>query len=573
MAHNALYLLENSINTIDAYLSDILSTFIEKKGIIIITIITLAFLVTALNNLGLSEVPTSTTTMSRGDIFTIELGVSRIVDSAMILIKKGDITLSISTGSPNNWNIGVSKLIQGYYSWQKIPLNEESSYIRFEAEDGGAELVEILFMDIEGERLQIVSINAMAGEGFERLIDEQGKISLPISYMSETYFDEVYFVRAAEDYLNAKDPYENTHPPLGKEIIAAGIAMLGYSPFNWRIMGVIFAALIIPVLYVLGRDLTGSWIWGSVAALLFTLDFMHFTLARIATVDTYVVFFSLVSQVFFLKHLKTMNHSRGVSYWIILLWAIFFGLAFSTKWYALFGLLGQFFLLAALRNRWKKVDGDNTGVALTPVLAKILIIFLGAGGVVYLSTYIPQMNMGYGILDIAREQFFMFGYHYDLAATHPFSSPWYSWPIIYQPVWMSFSEYSTVSVSTIAALGNPAVWWVGIAAVLYCLYKFIRERDPASLFILATFSFQWIPYAFLSRPLFLYHYYINVPILCLATVIFLKEVFYKGKLRLVVLVYILATVYLFSTFYPVISGNLTPGDLVYSLRWFTSWIF
>jgi dolichyl-phosphate-mannose-protein mannosyltransferase len=550
-----------------------LSTFIEKKGIIAITIITLAFLVTALNNLGFSEVPTTTTMMSRGDIFTIELGVSRIVDSAMILIKKGDITLSISTGSPNNWDIGVLKLIQGYYSWQKIPLNEESSCIRFEAEDGGAELVEICFIDIEGERLQIVSINAMAGEGFERLIDEQGKISLPISYMSETYFDEVYFVRAAEDYLNAKDPYENTHPPLGKEIIAAGIAMLGYSPFNWRIMGVIFAALIIPVLYMLGRDLTGSWIWGSVAALLFTLDFMHFTLARIATVDTYVVFFSLVSQVFFLKHLKTMNHSRGVSHWIILLWAIFFGLAFSTKWYALFGLLGQFFLLAALRNRWKKVDEDNTGVALTPVLAKILIIFLGAGGVVYLSTYIPQMNMGYGILDIVREQFFMFGYHYDLAATHPFSSPWYSWPIIYRPVWMSFSEYSTVSVSTIAALGNPAVWWVGIAAVLYCLYKFIRERDPASLFILATFSFQWIPYAFLSRPLFLYHYYINVPILCLATAIFLKEVFYKGKLRLVVLSYILVTVYLFATFYPVISGNPTPGDLVYSLRWFISWIF
>lgn len=550
-----------------------MSTFTEKKGIITITIITLAFLVTALSNLGFSEVPTTTMMMSRGDIFTIELGVSRIVDSAMILIKRGDITLSISTGSPINWNIGAVELIQGYYSWHKIPLNEESSYIRFEAEDGGAELVEICFMDIEGERLKIVSINAMAGEGFERLIDEQGKISLPISYMSETYFDEVYFVRAAEDYLNAKDPYENTHPPLGKEIIAAGIAMLGYSPFKWRIMGVIFAALIIPVLYFLGRDLTGSWIWGSVAALLFSLDFMHFTLARIATVDTYVVFFSLVSQVFFLKHLKTMNHSRGVSYWIILLWAIFFGLAFSTKWYALFGLLGQFFLLVALRNRWKKVDGDYTGVALTPVLAKILIIFLGAGGVVYLSTYIPHMNMGYGILDIVREQFLMFGYHYDLAATHPFSSPWYSWPIIYRPVWMSFSEYSTVSVSTIAALGNPAVWWVGIAAVLYCLYKFIKERDPASLFILATFSFQWIPYAFLSRPLFLYHYYINVPILCLATAIFLKEVFYKGKLRLVALAYILVTIYLFAMFYPVISGNPTPGDLVYSLRWFISWIF
>ena len=349
--------------------------------------------------------------------------------------------------------------------------------------------------------------------------------------------------------------------------------MMGYSPFNWRIMGVIFAALIIPVLYVLGRDLTGSWIWGSVAALLFALDFMHYTLARISTVDTYVVFFSLFSQVFFLKFLKTMNHSRGVSFWIVLPWAVFFGLAFSTKWYALFGLLGQFFLLAALRNRCEKVNGDDTWVSHTQNLTKIFIIFLVAGGAVYFSTYIPQMNTGNGILDVVREQFSMFSYHYDLNATHTFSSPWYSWPIIYRPVWLSFSEFSAGSVSTIAVLGNPAVWWIGIVAVLYCLYKFFREKDLASLFILMAFFFQWIPYAFLSRPLFLYHYYINVPILCLATAIFLKEVFCKGKLRLVVLVYLFVTVYLFIMFYPIISGNPAPGDLVYSLRWFNSWIF
>ena len=176
-----------------------MSIFIDNKGIIIITIITLAFLGTALSNLGSVEVPTTTIELSKGDVFVIELGVSRIVDSALILIKNGDIILQVSTGSPNNWGVGVSKSIQGYYTWQKISLDGESSYIRFEAEDGGAELAEICFTDHEGERLQIASINAMAGEGFDRLIDEQEKISLPISYMSETYFDEVYFVRAAED--------------------------------------------------------------------------------------------------------------------------------------------------------------------------------------------------------------------------------------------------------------------------------------------------------------------------------------------------------------------------------------
>ena len=123
------------------------------------------------------------------------------------------------------------------------------------------------------------------------------------------YFDEVYFARAAENYLHHQIPDERTHPPLGKLIQASGLAVFGDTPFGWRIMGVIFATLMIPLMYLLGKKLFGTWIGGFSAAFLLTFDFMHFTMARIGTADTYVVFFSLLSQLFFLIYFMNVVKS------------------------------------------------------------------------------------------------------------------------------------------------------------------------------------------------------------------------------------------------------------------------
>ena len=44
-------------------------------------------------------------------------------------------------------------------------------------------------------------------------------------------------------------------------------------------------------MFLLGKKLFGTWIGGFSSAFLLSFDFMHFTMARIGTVDTYVVFF------------------------------------------------------------------------------------------------------------------------------------------------------------------------------------------------------------------------------------------------------------------------------------------
>ena len=115
-------------------------------------------------------------------------------------------------------------------------------------------------------------------------------------------------------------------------------------------MGVIFATLMIPLMYLLGKKLFGTWIGGFSAAFLLAFDFMHFTMARIGTADTYIVFFSLLSQLFFLIYFMNVAKSGWkTSVLPLFLAVIFFALGFSTKWFTIFGAAGLLVLLMAVR--------------------------------------------------------------------------------------------------------------------------------------------------------------------------------------------------------------------------------
>ena len=118
--------------------------------------------------------------------------------------------------------------------------------------------------------------------------------------------------------------------------------------------------MMIALMYLLGKKLFGTWIGGFPAAFLLTFDFMHFTMARMGTADTYVVFFSLASQLFFLIYLKKCLIKAGKPpARAIILSCHVCALGFSTKWLVLFGFVGLLALLATLRlNEVKKLKGN-----------------------------------------------------------------------------------------------------------------------------------------------------------------------------------------------------------------------
>jgi dolichyl-phosphate-mannose--protein O-mannosyl transferase len=299
-------------------------------------------------------------------------------------------------------------------------------------------------------------------------------------------------------------------------------------------------------------------------------------MARIATIDTFVVFFSLLSQLFFFIYLKNMlSQGWKTSTRPLLLAILFFVLGFSTKWYALLGFLGQMFILLVLRLRELSASKGwiqrAKGFFSRPFF--ILLGFFAIAVGIYVLTFIPYMMVGHTLMDVYQMQWSMYNYHATLTATHPFSSPWWSWPLITRPVWLYVSNLPGDNVSTIAAMGNPAVWWIGFASVILAAWEGLRRKNRVCLFIVTIFLFQWVPYAFISRILFLYAFYFNVPIMILATTYFINKSWNTRQGKANVLIYLIAVAVLFAIFYPVISGVPAPSYWRDGLKWLRSWVF
>lgn len=564
----------------------------DRRDLLTITVLCVIFFSVAAWNLGLTQVPLTSWQVKGNQTVYIDLGGPQSVSTVYLLVKNGSGTVQVYTGAPGNWSLKGDLNLKypfAYYDWNKVEVNSETRYVRFEFEQASAEILELAVLGQGNQKLAIAAVNSESAvdEGSQRLVDEQALVQVPPTYMTETYFDEVYFARTAENYLRLEQPYEWTHPPLGKLIQTAGIALFGYSPFGWRIMGVIAATLMIPVLYILGKTLFESWIGGFTAAFLLTFDFMHFTMARMGTADTYVVLFSLTSQLFFLIYLKNVLKSGWGTSVKPLFWAVlFFALGFATKWIVLYGFAAQLAILAALRLREvRKLEGlAGKLYAFTDPPFATVVAFMLMAILVYFLTYIPDMLAGRSIVNVLGLQGGMFDYHSKLTATHPFSSPWWAWPLLLRPVWLYVSYLPLNAKSTIVLLGNPAVWWIGFACIIgigiFALDKFRKATErrisavglPA-LFILAFFFFQWLPYVLISRCTFLYHFYVNVPFLCLAAAYFISNYWSNRWMKVAAMAYFASTVALFALFYPVISGMPTSTSFIDSLKWLNGWVF
>jgi len=115
-------------------------------------------------------------------------------------------------------------------------------------------------------------------------------------------FDEVYFARAAEEYLHRRYIYENTHPPVAKLLITLSTLMFGDNSYGWRFLDVVFGAVAVWLLYALLKRITGSTLFASYGTGLFMLDGMHFVQSRIATPESFVVCFALATLYAFYRY-------------------------------------------------------------------------------------------------------------------------------------------------------------------------------------------------------------------------------------------------------------------------------
>ena len=503
----------------------------------------------------------------------------------------GSYVLEFS-GDGETWS-GRTEAAQSYadlFKWLSAPLEETQAgvrFIRITAENGPMELGELALYDDGGS---LITPLFLRGSGIGReLFDEQALIPETPTYLNSAYFDEIYHARTAYEHIRNIYPYEISHPPLGKLIIAAGIQLFGMTPFGWRFMGTLFGVLMLAVLYVLLHNLFGKRVISVCGTVLFALDFMHYVQTRIATIDTYSVFFILLMYLFMYRYI-TLAYDTPFRKTLppLLLCGLSFGLGAAAKWtsiYAGAGLAVLYAIALLLRGRHAARNGGGFGRFLVKTLAvSVLFFILIPCGIYYLS-YIPyglangltfpSLLWDKGYLDtVLKNQRYMLSYHAGVTSEHSYSSRWYQWIFNIRPILYYRSYLSGTVKSAFAAFNNPIVCWGGLMALASLFVSLWKRRDGRALFIVVGYFSQLAPWFFIGRTTFAYHYFPSTVFLVLSLAYVLNHIWERayGRYRRAVYGFTAAAAVLFVLFYPVLSGAAAPTWYTTNLlRWFPSW--
>ena len=397
----------------------------------------------------------------------------------------------------------------------------------------------------------------------EKLDDEPESI-VDDTYMGSMYFDEIYHGRTAYEIMQGIGVYENAHPYLGKMLLIPGIKMFGMTPFGWRFVNVLFAGMMILLIYQIGRRLFGEEYLAFGAALMLTYSFMHFTQSRMAHIDTFGVFFVLCSYYFLLLFIQEQKLSN------LFLSGVFFGLASAVKWSALFSVLGFVAIFVFLIVRQHPLLKRYSFVKL---LFYGLYAYGVIAGVVYLLSFWEILKEPHGLKAVIDYNLNMYHYHSTLKATHPYSSPWWSWLLDMKPM-SYYRQIHGTTISTINAMVNPAIAWMGLIAIAYLCYRLLRRSNLEGALILFALCGLLLPYALVGRLMFIYHLYYALPFVILAVVYMFKDVTDSSVRYVVFGGYLVVVVVLFLMFYPILSGyEIDRSYVSHWLRWFDHWWF
>lgn len=497
--------------------------------------------------------------------------------------------------------------------YMPYPL-QTARYVRLTVMGVGLKLHEVGFWNVDDEVLYPVAsvTGSREGANYDALIDEQDTVAWAPSYYNGTYFDEIYHARTAYELLhgpsvsnrpNATDGnwlLEWSHPHLGKLLLMQGIRLFGMTPFGWRFMGTLIGVLMLPLMYLMVKQLTKDTRLSFAAMFLLAVDSMHFTQTRLATVDSYAVFFIMLMYLFMFRYaqMNLLKQPLRRTLGPLGLCGVSMGLACASKWigmYAAVGLAIIFFATVFLRLREyralrREAEGDEDAAALTRAFPKKLIrtllfcvlFFIVIPFLIYYLCYWRHFAP-VGGLTLKRfwdMQVQMFNYHSNLVDSHYFSSPWYEWPTIVRPMWYYSADTAMIGygrVSSISCMGNPIVWWAGLAAMVALLIALCASTRPSPAFLLIAIGFasQYLPWVLVPRSTFIYHYFASVPFIILATVLWI------GRLRkldsiagntLAVTLMVLA-LFLFAAFYPLESGYPCAYSYALKLRWFNWYNF
>ena len=170
----------------------------------------------------------------------------------------------------------------------------------------------------------------------------------------------------------------------------------------------------------------------------------------------------------------------------------------------------------------------SIGELLEPMSVGALVLVGSVASIAYLAVFFPHYWLGWwgGIEDLFKYYSDVVWYEKSVAsATHPYSSPWWSWPLMLRPIayWQNFPK--TGDVQTVWGGGNPVLWWGALTAITITAVKAIERPNLTRSFLVVGYLSYLLIWAWIGRTLFLYHYMAAVYFGFIALAVLLGECF------------------------------------------------
>ncbi|WP_157467522.1 dolichyl-phosphate-mannose--protein mannosyltransferase [Frankia sp. QA3] len=424
----------------------------------------------------------------------------------------------------------------------------------------------------------------------------------------------------------------------------AGVAH-GNPELGWRFASALFGTLAVLVLTRTARRMFRSTLLGCFAGLVLTMDGLEFVQSRIGILDIFLmtgIVLALACLVLDRDHGRARLAARvaaagpppggpgdgrrggaprpaapraaeitarygprvGLRPWRIAA-GLCLGASLGVKWSALYTLIG----FAALALAWD-VGARRTAGVRRPVrgaLRRDLPAWSGCYVLLPIVTFLAtwtgwfvtdggynRHRYGDGLLAAWHGwwdyQQAILDFHEHLDAHHVAQSTPLSWLVLGRPVaydyqGLKFGEQGCRAAGGCArevlALGNPAVWWVGTAALVAMLALWVSRRDWRAALVLVGFGSSFLPWlAFPNRTMFFFYALPLLPFLVLgitaAAGLALGPRAASDTRRLVgalsVGVYLIVVVLMFAYFYPILAAQVIPLDAWRARMWFPGWV-
>ncbi|MDR0221434.1 MAG: glycosyltransferase family 39 protein [Lachnospiraceae bacterium] len=567
----------------------------DKRDYITIAIITLVFAFLVFYRIGSFAAPQSGYELTQENrSLTLDFGETVSFNHISLFLGPRVFLFDIYRldEASGEWELLESDVLDRMqYQWWQTALYTELRYLRLEAKAIAA-INEMVFVTNLGQTV----VPANAGD-YPGLFDEQGLYDRYLSntYYSEAMFDETLIASSAYQFIHGLVTTHIAHPPLSKSLISLGIRLFGMTPFGWRFMSAIFGIMMIPLMYAFAKALFDSHLAATAATVLLAFDCMHFTHSRIATIDVFAAFFILLMYYLFFRYLQIDREQATAlpseppsetppeppsetppetpprfprSYIPLALCGLVMGLAVATKWTGAFAGagLGVMFLFYIIKYRPPQ---------LKRLIGFCLIFFVAMPALIYIISYRPVVldPPADGLLaTVAANTAWIFTLHTTRSDAHDFTSFFYEWPFVGVPLRYTSDPLDFTFISSVNLMGNPAIWWVGLPCLIFCLYRAIAKKDGRAAFLVVAYLAQYLPWFFVGRLTFIYHYYPAALFMILAIGYTLDTVAKARPWgRTAVYGYLAVAVAVFIIFYPVISGS--PATYLYQrgLEWLPEW--